>query len=56
MKFLVTQNKDSADKLKDLGYKLFSCNNNTYIFENSPNKHFSKKDVADVLMTNRVFL
>lgn len=56
MTFLITKNKDSAEKLKDLGYKLFSYDNNTFVFEDSPNKHFSKEDVPDVLKTNRVFL
>ena len=56
MNFLITKNEESAQKLKDLGYKLFSFNNNTYVFENKPNAHFSKEEVPYVLATNRVCL
>lgn len=55
-KFIVTKSEIVADKLSALGLRLFSKDNDTFIFENAPNKQYSTDVVTDVVFTNRVFL
>lgn len=55
-KFIITQDEKTAEKLKNLGFNLFSKNNNTFIFENVSDKKSSIEDIGKIVFTNRVFL
>lgn len=55
-RFIMTMDKDIADKLKQSGYVLFSEHNKMYFFENKPDNHFSETGIKGVVFTNKVFL
>lgn len=53
-KFIIVQDKATADKLIAGGFQLVSSNNNTYTFINSTPKNFSfdEVDVTKIAYTN----
>lgn len=55
-KFIITQDKETAQRLIDLGFSLFSQNDNTYIFENSSCRKYADCEIGEVVYTNRVFI
>lgn len=60
--FIMTQDMDLADKLRDSGYKLLQVNYNQeknirqYIFLNEERLQFSKSDEDKIMYTNKLSL
>lgn len=52
--FIVTTDKETADKLISEGFRLIADNNGKFTFENKPSEHFalSKDNSAKIVYTN----
>lgn len=54
--FIMTKNKDTAQKLTANGYQLFSKNDDLYIFVNDICNLFAQSDKLDLVFTNNIFI
>ncbi len=53
-KFIKTNDKETADKLKASGYTLLLHDGNTYVFANDSKRKYDKEIVKNVVFTNAI--
>lgn len=53
-KFIMTNDKETADKLKTEGYTLVVHDGDTYVFANDSKNKFDKQLVKKVVFTNAI--
>lgn len=54
-KFIITTDKDVADKLLAEGFQMLPAAGNTYTFINSGNVNFSENEIKKIVFTNILY-